>query len=589
MKLLIVESPGKIQKIQKIVGDDYIVKASVGHITELAKTGDANTGVDIKNNFKPKYIVSKDKMNVLSDLINTATTCEMIYLCTDPDREGESISWHLKERLSTLDIPFKRASFKELTKKAILKALNDAGDIDYKLVESQEARRILDRIVGFKVSPFLMKSYNETLSAGRVQSVATKLICEREQEIKAFTPEEFFNLYANLKHTQKDFVVKLDKRFKTKKEADDCANVIVQSKKIIVESVESEQKKEKPQPPLVTATLQQVMSKKFGYSADKTMAAAQRLYEKGAITYLRTDSVRAEPEATKSLRDWLDTNNHAKSPKENVFKNKDASQDAHECIRPTDMDTLCDNGFLFVNDEEKNTYDMIWKYFAASQMTDAIYNTLKITLSLQSDPSLKFKVSGKALFDQGYLKIFNESQTSSIDIPNVQQGDLFDINDSKQVKVEQKKTQAPPRYAEDVLIKELVSKEIGRPATYAQILTTISSRNYVEKKGNTYYGTEKGIEVTQKLNKYFRFMDYKFTADMEKNLDDIAHNKVEKNKMLKEFYENLTIDLAAAYKDANISLCPDCSNPLVDRTNKKTGEAFKGCSGYPKCNFVLRS
>lgn len=586
-KLIIVESPSKIAKVSEALGDNYVVKACFGHITELAKNGHANTGVDIEKNFKAKYVISPDKYKVVGDLMDSAKGCDTIYLCTDPDREGESISWHLKERLATLDIPFKRCTFNEITKSAISKALKNARDIDYKLVESQETRRILDRLVGYKVSPYLMKTFTGSMSAGRVQSVAVRLICEREKDIEAFKPEDFFNVYADIKHPKKSFKLKLDGKFLKKEDAESCVSKIIQGSKLIVKKVDSDKKPEYPQPPLITSSLQQVMAKKFSFSAEDTMQIAQSLYERGLITYLRTDSLRASPEATEGCRTYISGETSFKlSPKENVYKNKDSSQDAHECIRPTDLELKSDNDFIFTSNEEKQVYDMIWKYFVASQCAPAIYNTLRIT-ALDVSSTYSFKVSGKSISDPGYLAVFGDVSMAAIDLPDLSVGDEFEVN-SKNLSIEKKKTQPPERYNVASIIKEMDSRGIGRPATFAQILKNIIARNYVEKKGNTYYGTELGIKVVDTLNKYFKFMNYKFTADMEKALDDIHTGKSDKGQILDSFYKELSVDLTKAYIDAGYSMCPTCGSPLVDRKNSKTNETFKGCSGYPKCRFVFK-
>lgn len=581
--LVIVESPNKIKKIQSILGEKYIVKASVGHITDLIKGGPHGIGIDIQNGFKPKYAIMQDKVAVVNELMKAAAECDEVLIFSDPDREGESIAWHLRERLKDVGKPIKRSTFKEITKKEITKALKNLRDVDEDLVASQEARRILDRIVGFMVSPYLINTFNDKLSAGRVQSVVTKMIIDRENEINSFVSEDFWTLQAELVNSKKESVIfKYENKILDEEFANELESKLKSSTYTIEDVISSEEKKNPP-PPLITSTLQQIMSKQFGMSPDKTMKAAQSLYEFGYVSYIRTDSVRTEDDALNNVRDYI-TNTLSKSvpTKPNVFKNKDASQDAHECIRPTDLSLIPNNNHSIIDSDEKKVYEMIWKYFIASQMTPAIFDTLKIIAHCDLDPTVKLKVSGKAIKDKGYLELLGSSAADKIDLPLLKVGDKLSLKDNKSVLLEKKKTQPPPRFAEDILLKELEKKEIGRPATYAEILTKITNRDYVVKKGNVYHPTDLGKKITQDLSKFFTFMDYDYTAKMEKNLDQIAEKKKDKVSMLQEFFDQFKVELNNAYVSHGNILCDKCGMSMIVRKNKE-GKEFYACSQFPKC------
>lgn len=586
--LVIVESPAKAEKIQNYLGKDYVVMASKGHITDLAKGGKHGIGVDINRDFKPHYVLSDDKVETLDRLMNAAQKVDQIFVASDPDREGEAIAWHLSQRLADVGKPTKRMVFNEIKKDKLLKAVKEVRDINMDLFHSQEARRILDRLVGFTASPFLMNFFGPKLSAGRVQSVVTRMVIDREREIEAFVPEDFWTIQVNLsKDTKTGFVTKYSGKLTDQASADAMrAKLAAKGAEFVVSQVLAEEEKKAPPAPLVTSTLQRIMSKEHGFNAERTMKAAQALYESGYCTYIRTDSVRVGDDALAEVREWLKNNKHEVPKKPNVHKNKDASQDAHECIRPSDLSLLPGQNFAIIDQDEKKVYETIWNYFVASQMMPAVYNTLKVTAHVKGDKNAEVKASGKALKDGGFLAILGVTDSSTIDIPSLSVGDTLVHHGKSPVKMEKKQTQPPPRYSEDKLIKELVNKNIGRPATYAELLSKITSRNYVEKKGNVFHATDLGKKITDVLTQFFTFMDYNYTAKMEQQLDEIESGKVNHIDMLKKFYPEFKKELDKAYLDHGGSLCDKCNSPMAVRVVKATGEKFLACSAYPKCRHT---
>jgi len=581
--LVIVESPAKASTIQKYLGKDFIVKASKGHITDLAKGGKFGLGIDIENNFKPRYVLMDEKIPTLNELLAAAKTVDQILIASDPDREGEAIAWHLKQRLADTEKPIKRVTFGEITKKAVTDALKKVRDVDIDMFHSQEARRILDRIVGFTVSPFLMTYFGPKLSAGRVQSVVTKLIIDREEEIENFKPEVFWNINVALsKDGKTSFVAKYDTRITDQKVANDVVAIMKGANHFVVSEVISDDEKKNPTAPLITSTLQQTMSRVHGVPADRTMKAAQSLYENGYITYMRTDSTRIEADALTGVRDWLKNHNHAIPAKPNTFKNKDASQDAHECIRPTDIELNPATQTEIVLPDEKLVYETIWKFFVASQMTPAVFDTLKLTLHPDNNPKYKVKASGKALKDAGYLKMLGTNAATSIDIPFLNKGDILNLFGKTPVVAEKKQTQPPPRFTQATLGKELENRGIGRPATYAEIFSKITGRDYVVMTGSTYKPTDLGRKINAELVKFFDFMDYGYTANMETQLDEIANKNKDHIKMLKDFYKPFKKSLDDAYVNHGAGICEKCTYPMVLKT-AKSGSKFMGCSNFPKC------
>jgi DNA topoisomerase-1 len=586
--LVIVESPAKAAKIQNYLGKDYTVLASKGHIADLAKGGKYGIGVDVANDFKPHYVLADDRVETLDMIMKAAKQCDQILVASDPDREGEAIAWHLAKRLEDFDKPIKRMVFNQISKEKLHKALKELREIDINLFHSQEARRILDRLVGFMASPFLMNCIGPKLSAGRVQSVVTRMVIDREREIETFVPETFFTIQANLSADgKKGFVTKYSGKLTEAKSAEAMrAKLAADKVEFVVSESIAEEEKKAPSAPLITSTLQQIMSRVHNFGADRTMKAAQALYEGGYCTYIRTDSVRVEDDALSEVRSWLKDNKHEFPKKPNVYKNKDAAQDAHECIRPSDLNLLPHDNYAMVDPDEKLVYETIWKYFVASQMMPAVYNTLKVTATVKGDKTAEVKASGKALKSKGFLEILGIDDDSKIEIPNLNKGDILTHFGKLPVQMEKKQTQPPGRYSEHNLIKELVKRNIGRPATYADLLSKITARNYVEKKGNVYHATELGKKITDELIKFFTFMDYDYTALMEQKLDEVEAGKVNHIDMLKKFYPPFKNEIDKAYTVHGGTLCDKCKSPMSTRTAKATGEKFLACSAYPKCQFT---
>jgi DNA topoisomerase-1 len=584
--LVIVESPAKAEKIQAYLGKDFSVLASKGHITDLAKGGRFGLGVDVEKDFRPHYVLMEDKIDTLDALLAAAKKVDQIFVASDPDREGEAIAWHLAQRLADTGKPIKRMVFNEIKKAKLQQAVKDVRDIDMNLFHSQEARRILDRLVGFMASPFLMNFFGPKLSAGRVQSVVTRMVIDREREIEAFIPEEFWTIQVVLsKDGKMGFNTKYVGRPTDEKTAM-AAQVALSGKSYIISEVSSDAEAKYPQPPLVTSTLQRIMSKEHGMSADRTMKAAQSLYEAGYCTYIRTDSVRVGEEAVQEVRAWLTANKYAIPTKPPVYKNKDAVQDAHECIRPSDLTLLPKDNFAIIDPDEKLVYETIWKHFVASQMSPAIYDTLRVTAHVQSDKKTKVQTLGKAIKTKGFLEILGIEDNSKIEIPLLQMGDVCQLFGQIPVQMEKKQTQPPPRYSEDKLIKELVNKNIGRPATYAELLSKITTRNYVEKKGSVFHATDLGKKITDELVQFFTFMDYNYTAKMENQLDEIECGKINHIDMLKKFFPEFKKELDKAYLGRGAEMCTKCGSPMSVRTTK-TGDKFLGCSGFPKCRNTV--
>lgn len=581
--LVIVESPAKANKIQEYLGDKYIVKASRGHIADLAKGGKFGIGVDVDNNFKPRYVINDDKMELINELMTDAKNCEEILLSTDPDREGENIAWHLKTRLEDVGTPIKRMKFSEIKKSVLLKAVKDAGELDMNVVRASEGRRIIDRIVGFKTSSLLLNFFGPNLSSGRVQSVVTRMVIDREREIENFVPEQYWILQSNVKKDNINFSVKYGSSLKDKKQAEQKFNDLKSSSQMIVSSVIAKDENKYPNPPMITSTLQRIMSKDYGFGAERTMKAAQSLYESGYCTYIRTDSTRCGDEALESVREWIKENKYELPSKPHLYKNKDAAQDAHECIRPSDLSIHPDNNFAIIDPDEKTVYSVIWKYFIASQMMPAVYNTLKVSAQSKEHPSIEMKVSGKALKSNGYLDIFGSVDGGKIDLPPLQKGDVLEFVGKNATKLEEKKTQPPGRFSEDKLIEELEKRGIGRPATYATLLTKITDRNYVEKKGNVYHATELGKKITDELNKYFTFMNYDYTSKLENQLDEIERGKLTELDMLNSFYPLFKNELNKAHAGFGGDLCDKCGSAMVKKMTRDAKQAFMACTSYPSC------
>lgn len=588
LTLVVVESPAKAKTIGKYLGPNFIVEASKGHVVDLLKSKKYPLGVDIDGGFIPKYGVLEEKNGTVQKIIDAAEKCSNILLAPDPDREGEAIAWHIAWCLESLNKPIKRVLFHEITKKEILKAVAAPQELDRQLYDAQQARRIIDRIVGFKVSPFLMEKVGGKLSAGRVQSVAVRLVVDREREIENFKPEEYWNITAQLakqSNLSDSFTSKYTGKVPNKQLADKIkADLDISTYKVT--SVEAKQKLRNPYPPFTTSRLLQAAAGRYGFAAARTSKAAQTLYENGFCTYIRTDSVRSSPESISDLRSWLSGNKYDIPDTQNYYKNKDSAQDAHEAIRPTDINLL--SGLLIGSDDEKKIYKLIWERFVASQMKPAIYDTMVVLIEA-SKGQHELKATGSTIRYKGWLAISEDFDSSKKDeddeikLPILKEKESLDLVDPKVV-AEQKFTQPPPRYSEQSLIKELEKRGIGRPSTYPTIMTKITDKDYVERKKNTFFGTSLGKLVVDLLVKHFGFMQYEYTADMETQLDLIAEDKLKYLTMMNSFYSPFVKQLGdaktASEKPTGFN-CDKCSNPMVLKRSKFG--TFLACSTYPEC------
>lgn len=596
-KVVIVESPAKSKTIEKYLGSDFEVVSSKGHIRDLATSGKFGLGVDIDNDFAPKYTIIKGKnkdVKVLQKLVDKA---DKVYLATDPDREGEAISWHLYDELSIPDEKYDRVVFNEITKNVVKDAIENPRKIDMDLVHSQETRRILDRIIGFRLSK-LMQSKTGGKSAGRVQSVALKIIVDREREIEAFNPEEYWTIDADFG----SFKASLEKyhgkniEIKNEVEANDILNNL--SKSFDIDSIDETEKNKKSKEVFRTSTLQQAAYNKYNFDASKTMRIAQKLYEGidigsetvGLITYMRTDSVRLSPEFTSNAFGYI----KGKYGPEYVGtvksgKKQENIQDAHEGIRPTSIIRNPEDIKEYLSTDEYKLYKLIYYRALASLMADSKY--LSTTINLDNNGYL-FKANGSVMTFDGYLKVYSEFEDKEDTI-------LPDFKNYKsktivcdEINKEQHFTKAPARYTESSLIKELEALGIGRPSTYATIMQTIKARGYVTLEEKRFVPTKIGIETNDKLQEYFdSIINVEYTANMEKDLDEIAENKADSVKVLKDFYTSFEPLLDKAFNEMEKKqaeetgeMCPNCGSPLVIR-NGRFGE-FTACSNYPTCKYI---
>ena len=589
--LIVVESPKKVDTILKYVPNDkdYIVLASYGHIADLNKTGKYHLGIDVDDEFKTHYTIDPNKKERLNAIINASTVCDKVLMACDNDREGSVIARLIADRIKTCGKPIKRVVFDEITKTGVIKGLLNETEINENIVNAGKARRALDRIVGYMGSPFIIKRLGDNMSAGRVQSVALKLVVEREKEIQNFKPEEYWIIKANLiKFAEEPFVASLYTKedIKTKEAADSIKAELEQSSYKITKVI-AKPKKRNPFPPLTTSKLQQLASSRFRLSPAKTMSAAQDLYEGGKITYMRTDSVRLSNEALDMVRGWIKINYPSCLPdKPNFYKNKNSAQNAHEAIRPSNVNILPSNNPI--TDADK-VYKVIWDSFVACQMTSAIYDTTSVVIATNREKELR--ASGRVLKEPGWLVITNiadEDDEKENKLPILIVDDILTLIEPKVV-AEQKFTQPPPRYKEATLIRELETNEIGRPSTYAAIMQKIcETRNFVEKKNEVLHPTESGTSVVELLDKYFSFMKYNFTADMENKLDLIEQGEYSYVKAMTEFFEPFKKELAAAYKEYECDTdytCNKCGAGMV--LKKSTFGYFLGCSEYPKCKTIM--
>ena len=597
--IIIVESPAKCKTISKYLGGDYTVVSSKGHIRDLATSGKYGLGIDIENDFKPSYEIIKGKkkdVKYLKDLIEKA---DHIYLATDPDREGETISWHLYDELKVPDEKYDRIVFNEITKDVVLKALKNPRRIDMNLVHSGEARRFLDRIIGFRLSK-VMQSKTSGKSAGRVQSVALKLIVDREREILAFIPKEYWTIEADFKDFKANLETYKEKDIEipNEEEADKILDSLTNT--FTIKKVEEKEKKRSAKEVFKTSTLQQACSNKLGFAASKTMKIAQKLYEgielddgfHGLITYMRTDSVRLSDEFTSASFAYINSK-FGKDYVGYVKKGKKTEnvQDAHEGIRPTNINYEPDKIKKYLAPDEYKLYRIIYYRALASLMADAKFNSTTVLLD---NNDYGFKATGSVLTFDGYLKVYGdyEDQEDTIlpDFKNYKAGIIL----SDIITKTQHFTKPPARFTESSLIKELESLGIGRPSTYATIISTIKDRGYVTLEDKKFVPTEVGFETTDKLQEFFSsIVNVKYTANMEKDLDEIAEGNEDYKKMLKEFYDNFAPLVDNAFKNMEKKKpeetgekCPECGSPLVIRKGKY-GQ-FTACSNYPTCKYIKK-
>ena len=611
--LVIVESPAKSKTIKKILGDSYQIEASYGHIRNLP-TKDPKTdnlGFDVNKNFEPKFEIIPGKKDVVKKLNTLAKKFDNIYIASDPDREGEAIAWHVRQILDVPDEKIKRIEFNEITPKAVKYSVEHPRMINMDMVQAQQTRQILDKLVGYKLSPVLWKQMgNYNLSAGRVQSVALRMICEREDEIEAFVPQEYWSIHADLAKEDKVFEAELskyknepiEKNIKNQQEAQKIVDYLTNAD-FSVSKVTNKSTKRKPTAPFITSTLQRAASSKLGFGVQKTMQVAQKLYEGielesgavGLITYMRTDSVRVSDDAMNMAKDFILSNYGEKyyPEKPNIYvKGKQNVQDAHEAIRPSYPERTPESIKKYLDNDQYKLYKLIWEKFMSSQMANAEFANKSIEIQA-GDYTLKAGTS-KVTFD-GFLKLYNDSddekeKIEDAKIPDLEKGDRVTC---KKINPKQHFTQPPPRYNEASLVKALEEHGIGRPSTYATIITVIQTRKYVEKRDKALHPTILGRAVSKQLVSQFSdIMDYKFTAGMEEKLDKIADKKAVWNKVLKDFYDPFMEEVNSVMKTAhkiNIETdikCPNCGKVMIVRTSK-FGTQFLGCSGYPECKTVM--
>ena len=603
--LIIVESPAKAKTIKKYLGEDFNVEASSGHLIDLPTS---KLGVDIDNDFNPEYVVIRGKGKYLDKLKKAAKNADKVYLASDPDREGEAIAWHIANELNIWD-KSRRVLIHEITKSAVKKSIENPTDISQNRFEAQQARRVLDRLVGYQVSPLLWRKVRKGLSAGRVQSVALRLVVEREREIEAFKPREYWSIESELKRTEDEiadsFVASLAKFEGEKVEIskEEQSNHMLDSVKngdFIVSSVDRKDKKRNALPPFITSTLQQEASRKIRFGTKKTMSIAQKLYEGielgeegpvGLITYMRTDSVRVSNDALVEARSYIKENygDQYLPATPNTFKVKKSAQDAHEAIRPTFANKIPDSIKEFLSDEEYKLYKLIWQRFLASQMNPIIYD--QTTLEIEAGKGT-FRATGSIIKFPGFSAVYLEGKEEEEEakekdemrkLPDVSVGDKLDL-----INLEGKQhfTQPPPRFSESSLVKELEEKGIGRPSTYASIISTIQDREYVLREKNRLSPTVLGRTVNDLLIQGFpEIMDVQFTADMEEKLDDVEDGNVNWVELLRGFYDGFADRLDKAQEsmkgvETNIT-CDNCSAPMIIKWGKN-GE-FLSCSRYPDC------
>ena len=602
-KLIIVESPAKANTIKKFLGANTKVLASMGHIRDLPKS---KLGVDIEHDFEPEYINIRGKGDLIKSLKKEAKNADIVYLATDPDREGEAIAWHLAKILEIPEDSVCRVTFNEITKEAVKESIKQPRKIDMNLTDAQQARRVLDRIVGYKISPLLWKKVKPGLSAGRVQSVAVKLIVDRENEIRNFIPEEYWNIYATLldEKSKQDFVAKFygknDKKVELhKKEEVDEILSNIKNGKYIVTNIKNGEKKRTPAPPFTTSTMQQEASRKIGFTIKKTMSVAQGLYEGvripekgsvGLITYMRTDSTRISEEARAVAKEVI-TQTYGANYYENRYyrQNKDA-QDAHEGIRPTYIHITPDSIKDSLTPDQYKLYKLIYNRFIASQMAAAVYDTISVDIDVNE---YKFKASGQNLKFKGFMTLYvegNDSKEDEEESTNIPKLELNQEVKKEKLDAKQSFTEPPARYTEASLVKELETKGIGRPSTYSPIITTIIERRYIEKDKKQLVPTQLGEVVNTLLTENFTdIIDVTFTARVEDEFDEVAEGKEEWKQILREFYppfEKVDKELEHVKLEDEVSdvKCDKCGRMMVIKMSRYG--KFLACPGYPECKNV---
>lgn len=603
--LVIVESPSKAKTIGKFLGSKYKVIASVGHLRDLPKS---RIGIDIENEFEPQYISIRGKGDIIKELKKEAKKANKVYLATDPDREGEAISWHIANLLN-IDLQEEcRIVFNEITKTAIQKAIKNPRKIDLKLVDAQQARRVLDRLVGYQISPLLWRKLQRGLSAGRVQSAALRMICDREDAIKKFVADEYWNIVATLSKETSDKKIKEKNKFDAKLVKISGEKSVVTNEKSAktiekelakgdykVLSIEKKEKISNPHAPFTTSSLQQDAANKLGFSTKKTMIVAQQLYEGvliptrgtlGLLTYIRTDSVRISDEARQSAKNYIIEKFGEQYYAGAVYSNKKKDvQDAHEAIRPSHIDLTPDELYSVISKDQYNLYKLVWNRFIASQMSKAVYDSTAVNIE---NGKYSFRASGSVVKFDGYLKVYRNENETENKMPNVEKGDLLSLLN---LDLEQCFTQPPPRYTEASLVKDLEEKDIGRPSTYAPIIATLAQRKYITKEKKSILPTDLGFLVTDLMKSYFNeIVDVGFTAQMEDKLDDIEVKDANWKKIIEEFYAIFSKSLKVADEqiekveipdEPTGEICEICGKPML----KKNGRfgTFAACSGYPEC------
>ena len=602
--LLIVESAAKAKTIGKFLGKGYTIKASVGHIKDLPKS---KLGIDVDNNFEPQYITIRGKGPLLKEIKEEAQKASRVLLATDPDREGEAIAWHLQNAMKIPPDEKCRIEFNEITKDAVKNAIKNSRPVDMDRVNAQQARRVLDRLVGYKLSPLLWSKVRKGLSAGRVQSVVMRLICEREEEIRNFVSEEYWTIEVVLANAdEQNFLARLNTRDDKKieigseQEKDEIIKGL-EGNKLTVTKVEKKQRRKRPSPPFITSTLQQEAARRLNFYSKRTMRVAQELYEGleigkegtvGLITYLRTDSTRVAGVAQMEALDFISSQYGAKfAPKSpNQYKNKSGSQDAHEAIRPTSAVRTPESVKQFLSRDQYRLYKLIWDRFIASQMTPAVYDTVGVDINAGE---YGLRATSSQLKFAGYKKVYNDSEDEEVKnfIPELKKGEEVFL---QEIRPEQHFTQPPPRFSEASLVKLLEEKNIGRPSTYAPIIDTILRRNYVERQERQFAPTELGFIVVDLLKNNFNdIVDVEFTARMEENLDLVEEGEMNWTQVVETFYRPFAADLEKAsamiekveIKDEEAGKdCPKCGKLMLIK-HGRFGK-FMACSGFPECRHT---